>query len=83
MRVSFPYMGTVIVYKKLLELLGHDVVTPPRPSKKTLDLGVKHSPEFACFPYKTLTGTYVEVMDKDLDAIVTRSEERRVGKECC
>lgn len=71
MKVSFPYMGTVIVYKKILELLGHEVYTPPRPSKKTLDLGVKYSPEHACFPYKTLTGTYLEIAEEGVDVIVT------------
>lgn len=71
MKVSFPYMGTVVVYKKILELLGHEVYTPPRPSKKTLDLGVKYSPEFACFPFKTLTGTYMEIVEEGVDAIVT------------
>jgi len=70
-RVAFPYMGTVIIYKKLFELLGHDVVVPPRPSKKTFDLGVKYSPEFACFPYKTIMGSYIEVCEIGVDAIVT------------
>jgi len=64
-------MGTVIIYKKLFELLGHDVVVPPRPSKKTFDLGVKYSPEFACFPYKTIMGSYIEVCEIGVDAIVT------------
>ncbi len=71
MKVSFPYMGSVVVYKKFLELLGHDVVVPPRPSKKTIDLGVKHSPEFACFPFKCIMGSYIEVCDMGVDTIIT------------
>lgn len=71
MRLSFPHMGSVIVYKKILELLGHEVIVPPRPSKKTFDLGVKYSPEHACFPYKTLTGTYVELCQMGVETIVT------------
>ena len=43
MKISFPYMGTVLVYKKLLQLLGHEVIIPPRPTKRTIDLGVKYS----------------------------------------
>ncbi|TCS83167.1 2-hydroxyacyl-CoA dehydratase [Tepidibacillus fermentans] len=71
MNVTFPYMGTVIIYKKLLELLGHHVIVPPRPSQKTLDLGVKYSPEFACFPFKTIMGSYIEACELGATTIVT------------
>ncbi|PUU89161.1 acyl-CoA dehydratase activase-related protein [Halanaerobium sp.] len=71
MRLSFPYMGPTIVYKKLLELLGHDVVMPPKPNKEIIDLGVKYSPEFACFPFKVITGIYLKLMEKDVDTLVT------------
>ena len=71
MRLSFPYMGPTIVYAKLFELLGHDVVMPPKPDKEIIDLGVKYSPEFACFPFKVITGIYLKLMDKNLDALVT------------
>lgn len=71
MRVSFPYMGATIIYGKLLELLGHEVIMPPRPTRKTIELGVKYSPEFACFPFKVLLGTYLECLDKGVDLFVT------------
>ncbi|MCC3144529.1 acyl-CoA dehydratase activase-related protein [Halanaerobium sp. Z-7514] len=71
MRLSFPYMGPTIVYAKLLELLGHEVVMPPKPNKEIIDLGVKYSPEFACFPFKVLTGTYIKLMEKDVKNFVT------------
>lgn len=71
MRLSFPYMGPTIVYKKLLELLGHDVVMPPKPNKEIIELGVKYSPEFACFPFKVITGIYLKLMDQNLDALLT------------
>ena len=71
MRVSFPYMGTTIVYGKLLELLGHQVVMPEQPTRKTVELGVKYSPEFACFPFKVIMGTYLETLEKGVDIFVT------------
>lgn len=71
MKITFPYMGTTIVYKKLLELLGHEVIMPPKPTQKTIDLGVKYSPEFACFPLKVITGSYIEAIEKGADTIVT------------
>jgi predicted nucleotide-binding protein (sugar kinase/HSP70/actin superfamily) len=58
-------------FKMLLEDLGNDVVVPPRPSKRTLDLGVRYSPEFACLPLKILMGTYLEAIEMGADTIVT------------
>ncbi|AKL94246.1 hypothetical protein CACET_c07360 [Clostridium aceticum] len=71
MKVSFPYMGTTVVYKKLLELLGHEVIMPPKPSQKTINLGVKYSPEFACFPLKVIMGSYIEAIEKGAEVIIT------------
>ncbi|MFP4661245.1 MAG: acyl-CoA dehydratase activase-related protein [Halanaerobiales bacterium] len=72
MRITFPYMGTTVIYAKLFELLGHQVVMPTRPTKKTIDLGVKYSPEFACYPFKVIMGTYFETLEREeVDIIVT------------
>ncbi len=71
MKVSFPYMGTTVVYKKLLELMGHEVIMPPKPSQKTINLGVKYSPEFACFPLKVIMGSYLEALDMGAEVIIT------------
>ncbi len=71
MKVSFPYMDTPVLYYKLLDLLGHDIIIPPRPTQHTINLGVKYAPEFACFPLKVLMGTYLEVQEMGADTIVT------------
>jgi predicted nucleotide-binding protein (sugar kinase/HSP70/actin superfamily) len=71
MKVTFPHMGPTLVYQKLLQSFGHEVIVPPRPSKRTIDLGVKYSPEFACFPYKVLLGSYIEALELGAEAIVT------------
>ncbi len=71
MKVTFPYMGTTVVYKKLLEMLGHDVILPPKPTRKTIDIGVKYSPEFACFPLKVIMGSYFEAIQEGAEVIVT------------
>ncbi|TEB06824.1 hypothetical protein Psch_00357 [Pelotomaculum schinkii] len=71
-KVTFPRMGeSWRTFKMLLEDLGNEVVAPPRPSKRTLDLGVRYSPEFACFPLKILMGTYLECIEMGADTIVT------------
>ncbi len=71
MKITFPYMSPVLVYKKLIELLGHEPVLPPRPTQKTIDFGVKYSPEFACFPLKVIMGSYVEALQKGAEIILT------------
>lgn len=71
-KVTFPRMGeSWRAFKMLLEDLGNEVVVPPRPSKRTLDLGVRYSPEFACFPLKILMGTYLETVEMGAETIVT------------
>ncbi len=72
MKISFPYMGTShIVAGYLLENLGHEVIHPPVPSKKTLSLGVQHAPEFACLPFKIVLGTYLEVVEMGAEVLIT------------
>lgn len=72
MKVTFPHMGySTIAFDMLLKDLGHETIMPPRPSKRTLDLGVQHSPEFACIPFKVLTGTYLETVEMGAEMAIT------------
>jgi predicted nucleotide-binding protein (sugar kinase/HSP70/actin superfamily) len=72
MKISFPYMGTShIAISYLLSELGHEVIYPPAPTKKTLSLGVQYAPEFACLPFKILLGTYLEAVEAGADSLVT------------
>ena len=71
MKYSFPYLGNVMVYKKIFEMFDYEVVVPPRPTQKTIDLGTKYSPEFACFPYKMLMGNYIEACERGAQIIVS------------
>ncbi|MCL2337401.1 MAG: acyl-CoA dehydratase activase-related protein [Firmicutes bacterium] len=71
-KVSFPHMGeSYRAFQMVLTDLGNEVVVPPRPSRRTLNLGVQHSPEFACFPLKIVMGTYLEVLDMGAELLVT------------
>ena len=71
MKISFPYMGCVTGYKRIFEKLGHEVIMPPKPTERTFELGVKYSPEFICFPFKIMLGTYFEVIEKGAEVIVS------------
>lgn len=84
MKVSFPHMGQVTAYAKLLELLGHEVIMPERPTQRTFDLGVLNSPEFICYPSKVIAGTYIEACEKGAEVIITSagSGPCRAGMYC-
>ena len=71
MKVTFPQMGTMeIAVKTLLTELGLEVLAPPKITKKTLDLGVKYAPEFACLPLKINIGNYIEALENGADTII-------------
>ena len=71
MKISFPYIGCVTGYKKLLQWLGHEVVMPNKPTQKTIELGVKYSPEFICIPFKVMMGTYIEAAQAGAKVIIS------------
>lgn len=71
MKVTFPHMGYMwICLKAMLEYLGVEVVAPPPSSKKTLSLGSKHGPEFACMPMKLNLGNFMEAAELGADTII-------------
>lgn len=53
-------MGNMYVpIKVLLDTIGIEYVMPPFYTKGNLELGVSHSPEFACLPFKTILGDFI------------------------
>jgi len=71
LRVTYPHMGHMwICIKGMLEYLGVEVVIPPPSSKKTMQLGVKHGPEFACMPLKLNLGNFMEAAQMGADTVV-------------
>jgi predicted nucleotide-binding protein (sugar kinase/HSP70/actin superfamily) len=64
-------MGNMAVaIKSMLEFVGLEVVVPPPISKKTLNLGTQHSPEFACLPLKINLGNFLEAYELGANTIV-------------
>lgn len=71
MKVTFPHMGNAwIAIQTLFESLDIEVVVPPFNSKRTLNLGIKLSPESACLPLKLNLGNYIEAAAQGADTIV-------------
>ncbi len=71
MKVSFPHMGNMhVALKTVFEGLKLEVIPPPPITKRTLELGVKYSPEFACMPLKINVGNFIEALELGADTIV-------------
>ena len=76
MKITFPHMGDYhICFKAGLEALGCEVVIPPPISKRTIELGCKHSPEFICFPFKMTLGALIEGLELGADTLLQAGRE--------
>jgi predicted nucleotide-binding protein (sugar kinase/HSP70/actin superfamily) len=71
MLVSFPNMGpNWVAFKTLFTALDLDVVLPDPTNREAVKVGVKHSPEFVCFPFKATLGDFKNALDKGADILV-------------
>ena len=68
MRLGLTHMGNIdVAAKAMASKLGIDLVMTPSASQRTLDLGVKYSPETACFPFKLQLGNMIEALELGAD----------------
>ncbi len=71
MKLTYPHMGNLdIILKAFFEGMGKEVVVPPPITEKTLSIGVRNCPEFACLPLKITLGNFIEALDKGADTII-------------
>lgn len=70
-KVTFPHMGTLAIsLKSFLEEMGAEPIVPPPITKRTMELGVRHAPEFACLPLKVNLGNYLESVESGAEYIL-------------
>jgi len=71
MKIVFPHMGQMAsAFMGCLRNLGVETVIPSRATNRSLALGVPHSPEFACLPFKMTLGNFIEALEHGADTIV-------------
>ena len=80
-KVGFPHIGNYYVPATYLfsKILHSEVISAPRISQKTIDLGVKYSPSFVCTPFKYTLGTMLEVIEEGADCVVQLGGGCRYG----
>jgi len=71
LKITFPHMGNMhVALKTVFAGLKLEVIPPPPITKRTLELGIKYSPEFACMPMKINVGNFIEALELGADTIV-------------
>lgn len=71
MRLATPHMGDLYdLLSDLFGRLGVDYHETPRTTERTVNLGVKYSPEFACLPLKITVGNFVEALETGADTLL-------------
>jgi predicted nucleotide-binding protein (sugar kinase/HSP70/actin superfamily) len=71
MKVTFPHLGSMHIFcKAIAETAGIPYILPPETSRKTLTLGVLHSNECICLPFKIILGNLIEALQMGADTIV-------------
>jgi predicted nucleotide-binding protein (sugar kinase/HSP70/actin superfamily) len=64
-------MGNIyLVAKAIFDGLGIDYVIPSFNNKKVLEIGVAHSPEEICLPFKLMVGNYIQSIEKGADTVI-------------
>ena len=71
LKVTFPHIGnSYIPLRALLMELGVEPIIPPFISQRTIALGTKLAPEFACLPLKVNLGNYIEAIEAGAECIL-------------
>lgn len=71
MKITFPHLGYCsIPLRSLFADLGHEVIVPPPITRKTISLGTRYGPEFACYPLKLGLGNFIEALELGADTLV-------------
>ena len=71
-KIAFPrYAEYNCAIKYLLEQgLGARCIVPPKLTRRTLELGARYSPDYACTPFKTLLGSMIECLEAGADTLM-------------
>ncbi len=80
-KISFPQWGNYIIPFEFFIKRVFDAafLSPPPLTKKTLELGSMHSPDFVCSPFKFQLGNYIEALESGADTLVQVGGVCRLG----
>ncbi|MFC2017683.1 acyl-CoA dehydratase activase-related protein [Chloroflexota bacterium] len=79
--LGIPNMAHIApAFRTSLAMVGATLINPPV-TRQTITLGARHSPEFACLPFKGILGTFIESLEMGAESLfmVTSSNACRMG----
>jgi len=59
-----------VAFKSIFDCFEVPVVLPDATNREAIKIGVKYSPEFVCFPFKSTLGDFVSSIEKGADTLV-------------
>lgn len=79
--ISFPNFGNYYIPLKefLYKITKCKVITAPKNTRKTLEIGSKYSPDFVCLPFKYTLGNYIESIQMGANILVQAGGGCRYG----
>jgi len=79
--VAFPQLANYYVPIKFLlnKLTDCKIIKTPKITKKTVELGVKNSPEFVCMPFKYNLGNFIEALEEGANVLLQAGGGCRYG----
>lgn len=80
-KLCYPQLGhyDIPIRHFVLKGLGAQYMPPPPTTKKTIEIGAKHSPDFVCAPFKFMMGNYIEALEKGANVIIGTGGTCRLG----
>ena len=80
--ISFPHMGnySLVLERLFARLFPYAHILPPPPiTRKTVELGAAHSPDFVCAPFKYNLGNYIQTLDAGANLLFQSGTGCRYG----
>lgn len=76
----FRYAYYAPAFKYFIEqVLDCDYLTLPRATKRTMELGIQHSSDYVCTPFKHMMGDWIEALEMGADILVQVGGPCRLG----
>ena len=71
--ISFPHLGNYYhpISKLLKNITKEKIMVAPPITKKTLEIGTKHSPDTVCIPFKYNLGNFIESLNNGANILFT------------
>ena len=80
-KVTFPRLGNyhIPISTFVEKTLNAKVCVSPAITKRTIELGTKHSPDFVCVPFKYNIGNYIEALENGANILIQAGGGCRFG----